>query len=354
MTLEGKHTPTPEERSQRRIEGEAKRLPRKRKARVKLLKRIGIAAGLVVVLIGGGVAFDRLTSKDPSIGEGFAAGKALTQAPTEETAAAMRKKNASLRRKIREEKRRLEKQRAAGTGAGGSSPGPASFKALQRSTPGAIGVSYGPVGSSVQTTLGNWTSGVAWSSAKVPVAVAVSRANGGHETSTMRAAITASDNSAAESLWSSLGAGSSAGRKVDRVLSDAGDSTRIQTQRVRSGFTPFGQTNWSLAAQQQFAAHLPCISGSGPVLSLMGDVISSQSWGLGNVGSSPKFKGGWGPGTGGGYLVRQFGIVNLSGGKLAVAIASEPSNGQFETGIADLNKIASWINSNLRGKPSGC
>lgn len=309
---------------------------------------LGTFAALAVVV--GGVLFVQSREKDPSVAAGIAAGKELTRAPTESTTAAMRREAAALRRKIRREKQRLKRERAS---AGGGSA-PKNFSALERSVSGPIGVSYGPVGSDSQTTLGSWSSGVAWSTAKVPVAVALARQNGGSATSSMRSAITASDNGAAEAMWSALGSGSRAGAKVDRVLHSAGDSTNIQTQRVRSGFTPFGQTNWSIDAQQRFAAHLPCISGSNAVLSLMGNVVSDQRWGLGNVGSSPKFKGGWGPGSGGGYLVRQFGIVNVSGGQLAVAIAAEPSNGQFQSGIDDLNKIANWIDSNLKGSSPGC
>lgn len=308
-----------------------------------------------IVVVGAALALGgAFSSEDPEAVRGAAAGKALTAEPPPTPSTQLRRENVKLKRQLKREKKKqaaLAEQNSneVATGAGSSS-----FRSLARSIGGPIGVSYGPVGGSATATLGTWRSGVAWSTAKVPVAVALARQNGGRTTSAMRSAITASDNGGAEAMWSALGSGSRAGRKVNRVLSDAGDSTRIQTKRVRSGFTPFGQTVWTLSAQQQFASQLPCIAGSRPVLRLMGQVVSGQRWGLGSIGSSPRFKGGWGPSTSGGYLVRQFGIVRVRGGQLAVAIASLPSNGSFQTGISNLNRVARWIRSNLRGAPSGC
>jgi hypothetical protein len=325
-------------------------IDQKRKKRRRRRRLIG--AGLAVLALGlAAVGAFVFKGDDQSVSDGFAAGRALTGEPAAESADELARQNAALKKKLAKEKRAAE--RAGGSGTSGHAP--ASFSKLEKSIGGPVGVSYGPVGSSEQTTLGDWSGGVAWSTAKVPVAVALARANGGTVTSSMRSAITASDNAGAEAMWSALGSGSRAGAKVDRVLSDAGDSTRIETQRVRDGYTPFGQTEWSLAAQQQFAAHLPCISGSDPVLALMGQIVPGQSFGLGSIDGSAKFKGGWGPGPGGGYLVRQFGIVEIDGGKLAVAIASEPSDGSFETGKANLSKLADWISSNLSGtRASSC
>jgi hypothetical protein len=338
--------PIKQRREGRRQEEQERRRGRRRKTL--------LWGGLCIVLLTGLAITLALTkgSSDKEAADGFAAGRVLTAEPTADTSAEIKRQNAKLKRRIAREKKTENQAPQPDGDSTGSTP--KSFNKLAASINGPIGVSYGPVGSSSQTTAGDWDSGVAWSTAKVPVAVALSRSNGGGTTSSMRSAITASDNSGAEAMWSALGSGSRAGTKVDRVLADAGDSTQIETERVRSGFTPFGQTVWPLGAQQQFAAHLPCISGSDAVLSLMGQVVSGQRWGLGTIGSSPRFKGGWGPGSGGGYLVRQFGIVEVDGGKLAVAIAAEPSDGSFETGKADLDKIAAWIESNLRGRPARC
>jgi hypothetical protein len=341
-------TSTEDIRRSRQRRSDARRERRRRR----LL--IGLAVAATVVIVGGAVALGgAFGGEDAETAKGVAAGKLLTAEPTTTPAAELKRENAKLRRKLKREKEAAESAApVADDAAAGSAAG--SFRTLARSIDGAVGIAYGPVGGASQTTLGDWRSGVAWSTAKVPVAVALARQNGGQVTSAMRSAITASNNAGAEAMWSALGSGTRAGRKVNRVLTDAGDATRIQTKRVRSGYTPFGQTLWTLRAQQRFAANLPCIAGSRPVLSLMGQVVSSQRWGLGSIGSSPRFKGGWGPSTSGGYLVRQFGIVRVRGGQLAVSIATLPGDGQFQTGIANLNRLARWIRSNLRGQAAGC
>lgn len=172
----------------------------------------------------------------------------------------------------------------------------------------------------------------------------------------MRRAVTASDNSAAESLWSALGAPATAGRKVGAVLASAGDSsTSVQTQKVRSEFSSFGQTIWSLSAQQSFAAELPCLRGSDAVLALMGQVVGDQRWGLGQAGSNQRFKGGWGPDRAGAYEVRQFGLIEpASGGTLAVALAAHPSDGSFETGKTMLDELAKWVAERGKGGSPVC
>lgn len=309
--------------------------------------------GVVVFLAFGG-------SSDQSEVQGRAAGEQLLR--EQQSLAAERRRTRALERKrkrleheVRSQSDGDESNKSTGDG---SSTG---FTALARRLGGSVGVAWGPPGTNVdQTVLGDWTGGPAWSSIKVPISIAAVRDDDGHPSantsSQMRRAITASDNAAAASLWSSLGGGSTAGRKVESVLADAGDSTTsVQTQKVRSGFSPFGQTDWSLAAQQRFAAALPCIRDSDPVIDLMGQVLGDQRWGLGQVGSNQRFKGGWGPGTDGAYDVRQFGLVDLSsGGTLAVALAARAPDGSFETGKSMLNQLAKWVTERGVGKTTRC
>jgi hypothetical protein len=191
----------------------------------------------------------------------------------------------------------------------------------------------------------------------VPLALAVvARARGNPDAGLqrlIRKSVTASDNAAAEQLWTSLGAPPDAASQVQAVLRSAGDrQTRVQSRRVRPGFSAFGQTTWSLAGQATFAAALPCLKHGPFVLPLMGQVESGQRWGIGAVGLPAQFKGGWGPGPGGGYLVRQMGIVTLpDGSRISLALASEPADGRFETGTANLTALARWAVANLR--PAG-
>lgn len=229
-----------------------------------------------------------------------------------------------------------------------------SFARLSQQLGGRIGVSVSGVGRSPSIErLGRLRGGVAWSSIKVPIAVAVIRKSGAKPNmSPLRRAITASDNQAAEQLWSLLGAPGAAGRAVERVLAEAGDSaTQVQRRRVRAGFTSFGQTPWSLTSQQRFIAGLPCLRASSQVLRLMGQVIPSQRWGLGSSRLPARFKGGWGPDTSGRYLVRQMGLLELPNGRsVAVAAATVTPDGQFDSGARNLTRIARWLAQHLNSE----
>lgn len=139
---------------------------------------------------------------------------------------------------------------------------------------------------------------------------------------------------------------------VRRILAATGDtSTNVETRVLRPGFTSFGQTQWSLAAQQRFIAGLPCLANSEPVLSLMRQIVPDQRWGLGSLGADTEFKGGWGPDPAGPYLVRQMGIVRLANGRsLAASVATMPADGKFETGTANVTQIARWLISHVDGR----
>jgi hypothetical protein len=225
----------------------------------------------------------------------------------------------------------------------------ASFRSLERSLGGSSGIAVSGVGrgQAVQR-VGSLSSGVGWSTMKVPIVMAVLTRDRGRPSSAtrdlMRRAITASDNNAALALWDGLGGGSAAGGAVTRMLRAAGDSTtRVQTRQVRPPYTPFGQTVWPLASQLRFVAGLPCLSHASQILQLMGEVISSQRWGFGTIAKA-RFKGGWGPGTSGGYLVRQMGLFRLADGtRIAATMATLPANGDFGTGASHLSRIARWI-----------
>ena len=195
---------------------------------------------------------------------------------------------------------------------------------------------------------------------KVPVAIAAVQAtNGSPSAQTEKllvAAITRSDNAAAEALWEGLGTPNVAARRTQSILRASGDgSTVVQSQRVRAGFTAFGQTRWTLQRQAGFAATLPCSSGSASVLSLMRQITPEQRWGLGTLATNPAYKGGWGPDANGDYVVRQMGVVSLSDGtRLGVALAAKPADGSFATGARYLGELAEWLAANVRSGGGRC
>ena len=160
----------------------------------------------------------------------------------------------------------------------------ASFAALEARLGGRIGLAVSGLGfvQRVQR-LGAVDRVIAWSTSKVPVAMAVYAAGLGTERQAdLRAAITASDNAAAERLWAALGGGTRAAAAADAQLRAAGDTqTAIQSERLRSEFTPFGQTEWALADQARFTAGMTCVRAGAQVQGLMGQTVAAQRWGLG-------------------------------------------------------------------------
>ncbi|MEU1982294.1 hypothetical protein [Nocardia sp. NPDC019395] len=224
----------------------------------------------------------------------------------------------------------------------------ADFAELERSEKGPLGLAIMPVGGERSVGLGKLTTGPAWSTMKVPLVVAAERKNPGGQSYATSAAITASDNSAADSLWSGLGSPREAALSVQAVLREGGDNaTVVQEKRSRSEYSSFGQSDWSLADQVRFASKLPCLPGSERAVELMGSVSANQQWGLGSVFGTAQFKGGWGPNPDGAYLVRQFGLVPVAGGTIAVAIAAQPDSGTFADGMDLLDKMAGLISRHL-------
>jgi hypothetical protein len=246
-------------------------------------------------------------------------------------------------------------------GAPAAAPDPASaslvpqFAQFEPTLHAKAGIVISPVGGGHEPiTLGDWQSGPAWSTIKIPLAIAALRKEDPPTTVTdpMKAAITESDNAAAESIWATLGEPIDAAHAVEGVLGPTGDPTVVQSQRVRPPFTAFGQTEWSLSHQVQFISSAACDPADAPILTLMGQIEPGQSWGIGTIPGT-QFKGGWGPSPTGNYLVRQIGILTTPNGMIAVALAAEPASGQFGDGTADLTEMAKWLTDHLAALPTG-
>ncbi|HNC15687.1 MAG TPA: hypothetical protein PLV77_07295, partial [Solirubrobacterales bacterium] len=86
-------------------------------------------------------------------------------------------------------------------------------------------------------------------------------------------------------------------------------------------------------------------------------VGGSDTFGLGAAGFPARWKGGWGPGTDGKYLVRQMGVMVVNGKQGVVSMAAIPDDGTFESGASMLSAIARSVASRLAGRvsaPTGC
>lgn len=251
-----------------------------------------------------------------------------------------------------------------------ASPGPATLIApgaraalatlLQRA--GAEGmVALQALDGSAPQTAGSLASPYAWSSIK-PVIVTRLLADGGgpgrltdEQRAGARAALTASDNAAAMSLFQNLaarhGGTQGAASAMTEVLRRAGDGQTTVSSVGRASFSPYGQTLWSPAGQTRFMTALArgCLldrAATAYLLGTMNQVVSDQRWGFGTLASVTAFKGGWGPDPGGGYLVRQMGLLQTRTGALvAFAAAVRPRDGSFGSGTTALASLAGWVSS---------
>ncbi|MEE3849944.1 hypothetical protein VZC37_06345 [Gordonia sp. LSe1-13] len=229
------------------------------------------------------------------------------------------------------------------------------FNRLSASIGAPVGIAVAPVGGVADPRLqfGDQSSHVAWSTIKVPLALAAQRAIG--PTAAETAAIVDSDNESAEHLWAALGTPAQAAAAVTGILREGRDEeTIVPEQRRRPGFTVFGQTVWALPAAATFTANLRCLPGGRPVAALMSRVASNQKWGAEIMPSptSTAVKGGWGPGIAGGYLVRQIALVDHSDGR-ATAVAMSAVADSLDSGVAHLNAIGNWLDAVLNQLPRG-
>lgn len=254
----------------------------------------------------------------------------------------------------------------------GGSGGLGDIDALGDEIGAEVGVAVGPPGSAGPTAVaGSLTTGSAWSTIKVAIALRVLEDAGGPggissaQQDLIDRAITLSDNDAAAQLFDGLerthGGLAGASDAVTQELRAAGDETTVVSTQGRDSFSTYGQTEWSLSEQERFMAALAggCLSSSATrafLLEKMGRV-TSDTWGLGSAGVSAKWKGGWGPGVDGRYLLRQMGVLGIGGKDVVVTLAVMPDDGQFTTGQSDASAVAEWVAKRaggVVGGPAGC
>ncbi|MFV8161040.1 hypothetical protein ACNQVK_02710 [Mycobacterium sp. 134] len=225
----------------------------------------------------------------------------------------------------------------------------ASFTALAEQIPGEVGVSI--TDGQRTSSFGTWDTGPAWSTIKVPLAIAAVRHDPTTSAPLIERAITASDNAAADQLWASLGDPTAAVAAVHQILVDgANPDIQVQAEQIRPPYSPYGQTIWPQTDAARFAWTLPCIPDAGPVLTQMRNITPDQQWGLAALDNTAS-KGGWGPGPDGNYLARQIGLYHTETGTLGVAIATAPDDGTFTTATSILNNLANWITQNTAELP---
>ncbi|WP_342319290.1 hypothetical protein [Corynebacterium mayonis] len=172
----------------------------------------------------------------------------------------------------------------------------------------------------------------AWSTIKVPIAVAAFEENADLANMLAPAAMTYSDNDAAWQLWSGLSEGA-----VDNVFKKAGVAMKTKVRE------PLGEVELTPSQEAALASRLPCMDNAQPVLKLMAKVVDEQSYGLGRIDEA-KFKGGWGDDEDGNYLVRQMGLIpHPTGGEIAVSLIVQPDSGSYEEAQEMADEIAETL-----------
>ena len=215
-----------------------------------------------------------------------------------------------------------------------------------------MGIAIGPVGNGQSvTTWGDWQEGPAWSTIKVPLVIAAYRHQDPRQvTDLMRAAITESDNTAAESLWEQLGDPTTAGHKCNRSCSKP-VIRPPSNHEAAAGIQCFRPDH--LVAVQPGPVHRErfCNSENGPIFDLMGQVTPDQNWGIGKIAETSSREVGARRRPASTSSARS--DAHHPAGKAAVAIAAEPSSGSFDDGTKDLNEVAKWLNDHLEALPGG-
>jgi hypothetical protein len=225
-----------------------------------------------------------------------------------------------------------------------------SFATLLTSLGSPAGLAITPTGGATAIKVGNLAGGYAWSTSKVPVAIAAEDKFGQAAVqSDVVPAIVNSDNAAVEALWDKLGGGSTSAAAANAVLRAGGDTGTSLNATTSTGFTAFGQSQWTFANQSTFASRLPCMQDAQHVLTLMRSTGSNQRWGVQSFTGSA-VKGGWGP-DGGKYDVRQMAVVTTQYGSFGLSMGTVAPT--FEAGQQVLNKIGDWVRTNLSDLPYG-
>ena len=186
----------------------------------------------------------------------------------------------------------------------------------------------------------------AWSTIKVPIAIAASQAG----TATdwlIDASIAQSDNPSTTELWNTLGGDIRAAHAVEQVMWRAGGPGNVRYAVTHYEGGPFGNSVWTLESQAAFAEQLPCIDDAEKVYASRGEIAEWQDDGIGRLDGA-RFKGGWseeeihdGEYA---YTYRQFGTVPAGAdGIVGLAVLAHPEDGAHETAAEMLDDLARGI-----------
>ncbi len=193
-----------------------------------------------------------------------------------------------------------------------------------------LGIAWWQPGPSLPPSVGNLLAPWARSTYKVPLAIAGMT---WADSTTMRSLVTRlirySDNTAADPVRDLLGGYSRAADLTNVILRRAGDGVTVL------GKPNYSQVPWSLSRQAILAHGMFALPEAAFVLTQMRNITASQAYGIGRYPAAC-FKGGWGPRTGGGYMVRQLGSFTIGGRPTYVSVGAETTT--YARGIAAIEQ----------------
>lgn len=204
---------------------------------------------------------------------------------------------------------------------------------IERETDTEVGVAL--YDGTVLTQAGSLTSLPAWSTIKVPIAIAAGKhCEYGEDyiEELTEASIEWSDNDSARALWDCMGDDAEAGKKVGEEIGKAGKVVEVQGA--------FGTTEWSFADQARYAYYLSTRDQDQTVIADMHRITDDQAYGLGQLGIP--FKGGWSDvDEDGSWHTRQFGWREGTG----IAIGARSAAGSYDDTMDALDKVAEAIDA---------
>jgi hypothetical protein len=219
-----------------------------------------------------------------------------------------------------------------------------SFSKLKLSGPAAVSVTGRGRTDATISVGGGVPSYDAWSTIKIPLAMAALRRSTSATTKgRVERALRNSDNTAAAQLWAQLGGGRTAARRVDAVLRDYGDTATRTQSRATPGRSAYGRTRWYTKAQSRFMSRIACNREGGFIRHQLARTTAGP-WGLMTF-KRPLNKNGYGP-VSGRYLVRQTALVLGSDGR-RWGVSIEVLAPSLAAGKRDLTRITSWLRSTV-------
>ena len=205
-------------------------------------------------------------------------------------------------------------------------------------------------------TAGSLTSGPAWGTLDVPIAVAILDLDSlpSNLTYMLTKSISESSLSSDEALYTFLGNTETASKAVDRVFQEYGDPvTTVATSTSRQGIPAFTQTDWTVASQSEFAGQLWCSSSDWYIISRMQHVDDEHSYGFGNVVSS-YIKTSEGTTEDGSVVLRQMAIIPTSNGnRVGVSLVVTARAGQADTAREAADAVAGQVYFTAHGFGAG-